>query len=123
MRTAFEEILWQAVHSHYIPELYESQASWQQAVTQSEVRLQWDPDHDPLGCSLQRRAIQLGLRGQALAKYAREWIVSIEDITDFVHEQHQYVLAGQLDRLLTPMESIYPITDLNLQKRLNITLP
>ena len=26
------------------------------------VRLQWDPDHDPHGDKLRRRAIQLGLR-------------------------------------------------------------
>lgn len=120
-RAAFEEILWQAVYSHYIPELYESQGSWQQAVAQSEVRLQWDPDHDPLGCSVRRRAIQLGLRGQTLAKYAREWIVSIEDITGFVHEQHQYVQSTELERLVTPQEMVYPVNDLNLQKRLGIT--
>lgn len=121
MRTAFEEILWQAVHSHYIPELYESQSTWQQVVAQSEVRLQWDPDHDPLGRSVRRRAIQLGLRGQTLAKYAREWIVSIEDITEFVHEQHQHVRSGQLDRLSTPIEMLYPLNDINLQKKLGIS--
>lgn len=120
MRTAFEEILRQAVHSHYLPDLYESEESWQHAVAQSEVRLQWDPDHDPIGRSLRRRAIQLGLRGQPLAKYAREWIVSIEDITEYVHEQHQHVQSAQLEKLLTPLESVYPITDLALQKRLGI---
>lgn len=121
MRTAFEKILLEAVHSHYIPELYESQATWQQAVAQSEVRLQWDPDHDPLGRSVRRRAIQLGLRGQTLAKYAREWIVSIEDITEFVHEQHQYVQSTELERLVTPREMVYPVNNLNLQNRLGIT--
>lgn len=30
----------------------------------SPVRLQWDPDHDPNGCPLARRAIQLGLRNE-----------------------------------------------------------
>ena len=28
------------------------------------VRLQWDPDHDPEGGKCERRAIQLGLKGQ-----------------------------------------------------------
>lgn len=121
IRAGFEEILWQAVHSHYLHELYESEESWQQAMAQSEVRLQWDPDHDPFGRSLRRRAIQLGLRGHTLARYAREWIVSIEDITEYVHEQHQHVQSAQLEKLLTPLEGVYPITDLALKKRLGVT--
>ena len=36
----------------------------------SEVRLQWDPDHDPHGRPLARRALQLGLRGEALTSRA-----------------------------------------------------
>jgi len=121
IRAGFEEILWQAVHSHYLHEFYESEESWQQAMAQSEVRLQWDPDHDPFGRSLRRRAIQLGLRGHTLARYAREWIVSIEDITEYVHEQHQHVQSAQLEKLLTPLEGVYPITDLALKKRLGVT--
>jgi hypothetical protein len=31
-------------------------------VARSEVRLQWNPDHDPTGNKLERRALQLGLR-------------------------------------------------------------
>ena len=30
----------------------------------SLVRLQWDPDHDPTGAHVKRRAIQLGLRNE-----------------------------------------------------------
>ena len=30
------------------------------------VRLQWDPDHDPRGDKLRRRAIQLGLRREVI---------------------------------------------------------
>lgn len=29
-----------------------------------KVRLQWDPDHDPSGAPVKRRAIQLGLRAE-----------------------------------------------------------
>lgn len=119
-RTGFEELLRQAVHSHYVPTLYETELQWRQAVAESAVRLQWDPDHDPFGRSLPRRAIQLGLRGQILLQYAQQWILSIEDITDFVHAQQQFVQSGHLDRLLTPVERIYPISDVALQKRLGI---
>jgi hypothetical protein len=75
----------------------------------SDVRLQWDPDHGPSGHPVERRAIQLGLRGAVLAKYAREWIRRIEDITPFVHEQHAAYRAGGKEALVTPIERIYPV--------------
>lgn len=121
-RTGFEEILHQAVHSHYVPALYETEENWRQAVAESDVRLQWDPDHDPYGNSLQRRAIQLGLRGQILENYAQEWIVSIEDITEFVHDQHQHVTLSRMEYLYTPIEEVYPISDPNLAKRLGVSV-
>jgi hypothetical protein len=39
-----------------------------QAVAESNVRLQWNPDHNPKGEKVERRAIQLGRRGDAIAK-------------------------------------------------------
>ena len=70
------------------------------------VRLQWDPDHDPYGKPLERRAIQLGLRGAILEAYATEWIVEITDLSLFVAEQRE-VLKKTPERLLTPTESVY----------------
>src|SRR5262249_25375113 len=86
-RRAFDEVLRQAVHSAFVPEVYASRDEWQQAVARSSVRLQWDPDHDPTGEKVERRAIQLGLRGDVLACYAREWIIRIEDVSPFVSDQ------------------------------------
>ena len=57
---------------------------WRRAVAGSDVRLQWDPDHGPSGNPVERRAIQLGLRGDVLARYAKEWLLEIEDISEFV---------------------------------------
>lgn len=107
-RTAFDEILRLAVPSTYQKQLYASEAEWKQALAQSSVRLQWDPDHDPSGKPLARRAIQLGLRGELLANYAREWIVEIEDISDFVAEQREYA-RGDYARLVVPREQVYPM--------------
>lgn len=107
-RTAFDEILRLAVPSTYQKQRYASEAEWKQALTQSSVRLQWDPDHDPSGKPLARRAIQLGLRGEILAHYAREWIVEIEDISDFVAEQRKHV-SGDYSRLVVPRERVYPM--------------
>src|SRR5581483_4589762 len=98
-RSAFDTILAEAVHSTYIAEVYQSEAAWKQALERSSVRLQWDPDHDPSGAKVERRAIQLGLRVPMLEQYAHEWILEIEDISEFVHQQHQHVLSGDYSQL------------------------
>ncbi len=110
----------QAVHSHFLPERYANEQSWKDAIEHSEVRLQWDPDHDPSGAPLERRAIQLGLRGSVLRNYAREWIVSIEDITPFFHEQHQRLLSHGEAQLITPREEVYPVADAEVARRLGM---
>lgn len=119
-RSAFDSILAQAVHSSFQSELYESQESWQKAVQTSDVRLQWDPDHNPAGHKLERRAIQLGLRREAIRRYAQEWILDIEDISDFVAEQRQHVVSGNYEDLLTPAEAPYPVSDLETAGRLQV---
>lgn len=111
-RTAFNTILEQAVASAFDPEQHSSHAEWQAALTASNVRLQWDPDHAPDGAKkFERRAIQLGLRGGVLAQYASDWIVSIEDITGFVTKQHKHVQSGDLSLLQTPCEAVYPVSE------------
>jgi hypothetical protein len=80
-------------------------------------RLQWDPDHHPSGAKLERRAIQLGLRGPALERYANEWIVDIEDVSEFVADQRQHVQAGRYERLVTPREEVLAIGDPELAAR------
>ncbi len=107
-RSGFDAILAQAVPSSYDARHYADRDAWQADVARSDVRLQWDPDHDPHGKPLERRAVQLGLRGPVLASYARDWIRSIEDITPFVIEQRE-VLARR-GALVTPSERVYPVT-------------
>lgn len=105
----FGEILHSAVHSSFQKHIYQSEEDWKQKLKQSTVRLQWDPDHDPHGNKLERRAVQLGLQGETLRKFATEWITEIEDITDFVKEEHQKVLANDLEKLIVPYEEIIEI--------------
>ena len=119
-RDAFDEILRQAVHSTFVPEVYGSEDAWKRAVAGSDVRLQWDPDHGPSGKPLERRAIQLGLRGDVLARYAKDWLLEIEDISDFVREQRANAKAPY-DRLVTPREDVYPVADLEVAARLGLS--
>lgn len=121
-RSAWDEILASAVHSNFVLAVYGSEKEWQQAVKNSAVRLQWDPDHHPNGSKMDRRAIQLGLRGSVLASYAREWIVKIEDISQFVQQQRQYN-GGDSTQLLTPCETVYPVIDPDIFQRLGLSAP
>lgn len=118
-RRAFDEILCRAVHSTFMPELHANQEAWRRNVARSDVRLQWDPDHSPHGQPLMRRAIQLGLRGEALRQCAREWILAIEDITPFVQEQREQLKRGT-SQLLTPREQVYPVTDSAVATRIGV---
>jgi hypothetical protein len=107
-RDAFDEILSLAVPSSYWDHRYPDRAAWQADVERSDVRLQWDPDHDPRGAPVERRAVQLGLRGKSLAKYAKQWIRRVEDITLMVREQHARLQSSGLAALETPSERVYP---------------
>ena len=120
-RAAFDDILRQAVPSSFAPAVYADEAAWKRAVAHSSVRLQWDPDHAPDGSALQRRAIQLGLRGDVLSQYARAWIVDIEDISDFVAEQRPMAQVGDHARLMTPREEVYPISDPEIATRIGVS--
>ena len=119
-RSIFDLILADAVCSSYNHDLYPTERDWKRAVVNSDVRIQWDPDHGPRGGKLDRRAIQLGLRGKMLANYAKESIIWIEDISEFVHEQHQNL--SDLTTLMVPSEAIYPVTDVEIATRLQISL-
>jgi hypothetical protein len=119
-RTAFDSILAAAVHSSFTPEIYASESEWRRRVAESDVRLQWDPDHDPRGRPLQRRAIQLGLRGEFLRNYARDWIMDIQDISDFVAAQRANVGIDDQSCLVTPREEPYPVAESQVAVRLGM---
>jgi hypothetical protein len=120
-RSGFDTLLAQAVHSSYKEKIYQCEEAWKQAIAQSEVRLQWDPDHHPSGAKVERRAIQLGMRGSTLAHYAREWILDIEDISKFVNEQYEHVRLGNYAQLATPREIVYAVEDESVVARLEIS--
>ena len=55
-----------------------------------------------------------------MAKYAREWIIEIEDISEFVAEQHRHVLSKKYDQLRTPFEQPYPVEAESIRQRLQL---
>ena len=103
-KSDFKTILSQAVYSSYQADIYLSHENWKSELEQKEVRLQWDPDHDLFGNKIERRAIQLGLKGEILAKFGKEMVTKIIDMTDHVKEQKARIDAGMVDEILVPKE-------------------
>jgi hypothetical protein len=103
----FDNILSEAVFSSFKENKYESFEEWRQKLDSKEVRLQWDPDHDPFGQKLNRRAIQLGLKGKYLEHFGKNIIQLVEDITPFVKDQKRKLDEDGIFNLVVPLETIY----------------
>ena len=105
-RPLFDEILAVAVPSAFDPRLHHDTEEWKRALASSEVRLQWDPDHAPAGTPQHRRAIQLGLRGDILRRYAETEVIGIQNISELVAEQRDAARTDP-DKLRVPAEKVY----------------
>ena len=116
----FEIILENAVYSSFQKNIYHSSENWKNELEQKSVRLQWDPDHDPLGNKQERRAIQLGLKGDILKAFGEKMIQKIENITDFVKAQKQFVDKKDIENLIVPSENLYITTNQRLNQKLGI---
>ena len=82
----FEELLTQGVLTSYDKSFGDEQA-WRKKLNNSNVRIQWDPDHDFKVEKLKRRAVQIGIKNEALQNFNNDFIKSIQDITSFVKDQ------------------------------------
>jgi len=119
-RSFIDMLLKQAVPTSFAPARFQNEAEWKTAVERSDVRLQWDPEHLPTGEKCERRAIQLGLRGDTLDAYGKREIVEIIDISEFVAEQRTRAGNWQSGGLHTPVEQVYVPTDLRIAARLGL---
>ncbi len=108
-RDYFESILAAAYPSTNLHRLPRDE--WNQQIASTNVRLQWDPDHDPYGAKQDRKAIQLGLRKDYLAPFSGDGILHIKDISDFVSAQREFVQRNELDKLVTPYETPFSVTE------------
>jgi len=104
-RSWFAEILAASVLASFHESTYASEAAWKQALTSSDVRVQWDPDRLPDGGALARRAIQVGLRRKALDSYL-DAIEEVYDMGDLVAAGRVQVSAGSLDQLDVPVQDV-----------------
>ncbi|MEN0065157.1 MAG: DUF4291 domain-containing protein [Myxococcota bacterium] len=107
-RDGFETILAQAVETRHRPDATGwSVQEYETAGKRTEVRMQWDPDHNPTGAPTERRAIQLGLRRATLRQFATDWIHEIFDITPEVQAHHANATPSRYEALQTPFERPY----------------
>ncbi|MEM6805779.1 MAG: DUF4291 domain-containing protein [Bacteroidota bacterium] len=116
----FESILREATYSSYQSDIYESREAWKASLAKTEVRLQWDPDHDIYGNKEIRRAIQLGLKGDMLKKFGKEMIRAIIDLTEFSQSQKLKIDQKNTEEVQIPLEEIYLSNDPSLNKKLGI---
>ncbi|MFG3662134.1 DUF4291 domain-containing protein [Streptomyces sp. NPDC047706] len=111
-----EGFLWALRHaclSHYAAGLHVGREAWREQLRAAPVRVQWDPERDLHLTPLLHRSLQMGLAGEAAARYADEWIVGIEDVTPLAREIHGLVRSGELTRAtrLLPEERPYPAAE------------
>ena len=118
----FDSLLAEAVPSSWDRDLFTTEEEWSQAVARSSVRLQWDPDHHPSGAPLERRAIQLGLRGVALEAFGRRELLEVIDLSDFVAEQRSRLSSTGASALLIPRERVYLPKDPEMAARLKLSV-
>jgi hypothetical protein len=119
-RSFFDEVLARAVPSSWDRGLYPTREEWSRDVGRSDVRLQWDPDHHPSGAKLERRAIQLGLRGETLRAFGTREIVEVIDLSEFVAEERDRLASGGFAALVTPRERVYRPADPAVTARLGL---
>jgi len=110
-RDGFEWALSHSCLSHFTQDYHPTAQDWATAKAGSPVRVQWDPDRSLTGERLARRAIQVGLSGEAVRRYTGEWIRFITDITPTVRQVGQLVRAGRTTEAaeLVPAEFVYPL--------------
>jgi hypothetical protein len=106
-RDFFDELVQLAVPTSFDGKKYLDINRWRNAYHHSDVVVQMDPDRNYLLHRSGRKAIQLGLRRQKLKEYALEELLLIEDITDFVKEQHANIKAKKYNIVELPEEKEY----------------
>ena len=99
---------------------YKEESIWRKLLNNSEVRIQWDPHHRPDGSKLDRKAIQIGIKGNLQKQFGTNEINFVEDITNFVKEQSKYIAKNDYKYLKIPIETKMEIEEDEIIKKLSI---
>lgn len=112
-REGFEWALKRACLSTFNDSVYRDYTIWQEQLSQTPVRVQWDPEKNIRLENLDFKSIQIGLKNEAVKKYVEDWIIQIDDITDYAKTIHQFILNNQIEKAseMLPIEKVYPLPD------------
>ncbi|KAI9347633.1 hypothetical protein BDR26DRAFT_854439 [Obelidium mucronatum] len=105
---AFNSLIEQAVLSH-------GQFAEAGACKSKDVVVQWDPERDVELNRMDKRSLQLGMRGEMAQRYASgEFIAQITDVTELFQRVHELVKNGNVEAaiVLCPAERIYEVAKL-----------
>jgi len=110
-REGFDWALEHACLSDYDRAVYPDAVQWRRRMKTTCVRVQWDPERDLHLQPLDHRAIQVGLTGEAVARYTNDWIVSIAEETARMKQVRTLLAAGDEGgaRAILPVEMPYPV--------------
>lgn len=86
-----------------------------------EAYLSWEHYYDLLGNKTDRFAAKIGLKGALLRQYNEDWILGIENITEYVREQQQMLRDDQRSRIRLPHERAYAPANLTVLQRIEAT--
>jgi len=110
-RSGWEHALSCGVLTSYDPMAHASKTQWADAFAKANVQVQWDPERNLRGTSLQYRSIQVGIGRQLIREYNEKWIVEIKNLTPAVAKMRESLRSGDSQAAVRhlPPEKPYPI--------------
>ncbi|MCG7408322.1 DUF4291 domain-containing protein [Paenibacillus sp. ACRRX] len=116
----FDDLLRKAVLTSPDSTIYKGSTQWEKAFEDTTVYCQWDPDRNVNSNSINRAAIQIGLKGTTLKELLTDGIYRIEDLTPLVKKWNVQRKQGKLNSKNLPIEKIYPIKNNEIRRRLDM---
>ncbi len=116
----FEEILKNAVLNKFYDSLPLLDI-FRKNKTPEQIQWQWESYHDLRGNKTDRKAVKIGLSGDMLQRFNNEWILEIQNITEYVKQQQKLVKEDKIDQVLLPRERAYAPKDLTILKKIDAT--
>lgn len=94
-------------------EAFEHILSLGNLMKKGDVRIQWDPERSVSIGRLEHRSIQIGIGRGIVEKWAGEWVVGIEDVTELARRIGGLVAEGRVEEAegLRPVERVYPVSE------------
>jgi len=118
-RKAFDCLLENAVLTSPDSSIYKEN-QWEKAFDETSVYCQWDNDRNINGNTINRFAIQIGIKENILKDFISSGIYKITDLTPSVRKWNEQRKSGKLNIKNIPAEKIYPIKNPEILRKLDM---